>query len=185
MHSAAVRFGRALRAILSQFAFNAPARMIVLICTIALMAGCARSSVIPLANDTVQITSSAAPICGMAGAQSVAVRQAAVETIRRGYDKFLIQDGAYQSTVGVVGYTPVVAQSNGTATVYGNRAYGTSTTTVTGGQPTVGGHHNQALIVKMFKDGDAAGANAVSARQTLGPKWQDDVQSNAATCAGG
>jgi hypothetical protein len=37
--------------------------------------------------------------------------------------------------------------------------------------------------VKMFKDGDPKGANAVSARTTLGPKWQEaDQESPARTC---
>mgnify|MGYP003694576267 CR=1 FL=1 len=31
----------------------------------------------------------------------------------------------------------------------------------------------RGLIVKMFKEGDPKGANAISARATLGPKWQE------------
>jgi hypothetical protein len=152
---------------------------IAMACALAGLAGCAKSSVIPLAADTVQITASTARACGRAGAQEVAVRRAAVETIQRGYDKFLVVGGGYQSSLYVAGYTPVQANTygSGTATRYGNSVYGSgySTTTVTGGQPIVAGSHDQGLVVKMFKDGDPAGSNAVSARGTLGAKWKETV----------
>jgi hypothetical protein len=53
-------------------------------CALAGLTGCAKSSVIPLAADTVQITAATARACGQTGAQEVAVRRAAVETIQRG-----------------------------------------------------------------------------------------------------
>jgi hypothetical protein len=146
---------------------------------VATLGGCAKSSTIPLAADTLQITASAARACGRAGAQEVAVRRAAVETIQRGYDKFLVIGGGYQSNLYVAGYTPVSANTYGTgsATRYGNSVYGSgySTTTFTGGQPIIAGSHDQGLVVKMFKDGDPAGSNAVPARETLGPKWKEAV----------
>jgi hypothetical protein len=148
--------------------------------------GCARSAAMPLAKDTVEITSSAAPACGRAGAQKVAFQRAAVETIRRGYDRFVIVGGEAQTDIRVLGYTPTTAYTTGsaTATGYGNTAtaYGSSTTTVTGGMPIYGGSHNQGLVVKMFRDGDPAGANALEARQVLGPAWQDAVNKNTWTC---
>ena len=140
----------------------------------------------PLAQDTIQITSSAAPLCGATGAQNVAVQRAAAETIRWGYDRFVIIGSQYQNNVGVVGYTPVTAQTTGSVTAnrFGNQttAYGNSTTTYSGGQPITGGKHNQDLVVKMFKDADPGASNAVSARETLGPKWQDAVAQNSTTC---
>jgi hypothetical protein len=148
--------------------------------------GCAGSSAIPLAQDTVQISSRAAPVCGAEGAQKVAFRQASVETIRRGYDRFLIIGGQYRNDVGVVGYTPVMAQTTGyaTATGYGNTAtaYGSATTTYSGGQPIIAGSHRQGLVVKMFRDNDPAGKNALSARAELGPKWAELVKSETITC---
>jgi hypothetical protein len=148
--------------------------------------GCARSAAMPLAQDTLQITSTAAPFCGREGAQKVAFQRAAAETIRHGYDRFVILGGEAQTNIHVVGYTPTRAYTTGyaTATGYGNTAtaQGTSTTTVTGGQPIYGGSHNQDLVVKMFRDGDPAGANALSARETLGPGWQEAVNKNAWTC---
>lgn len=143
-----------------------------------LLQGCAKTSVIPLSSDTIQLTAGAAPICGQVGAQAVAAKQAAVETIRRGYDRFAILGGAYQNDVRVVGYTPVVANTQ--ATVSGN--YGYANTTVTGGSPIIMGSHNEGLVVKMFKASDPAGANAVDARTSLGPEWKKQVESGTATC---
>ncbi|MBU2581135.1 MAG: hypothetical protein KJ622_05390 [Alphaproteobacteria bacterium] len=150
------------------------------------LAACAHATVIPLSNDTIQITSAAAPVCGMTGAQKVALRGAAVETIKRGYDRFLITGGAYANNVAVVGHTPVVARTSGSGygTVYGNNVSMTtgSTTTVTGGQPIIAGSHNQGLVVKMYKDGQPGADNAISARAELGPKWQEIVAAPGATC---
>jgi hypothetical protein len=157
---------------------------LVMLVLCVVLAGCARSSVIPMSADTFQIMSGAAPICGATGAQMVAARQAAVETIRRGYDRFMVVNGGYQNNVGVVGYTPVTANSYGSASVYGNTAYGSSTTTYSGGQPIIAGTHNQALVVKMFNSGDPAGHNAIDARGQLGPEWQKAIQSDSATCLG-
>lgn len=156
----------------------------IAIISAAALAGCASTAMMPISADTVQIMSGAAPICGAEGAQKVAVRQASVETIKRGFDRFIILNAAANSDVRVVGHTPVVAQSSGyaTATGFGTTAYGSSTTTVSGGYPIIAGRHHQGLLVKMFKDGDPAGGNALSARAELGPKWREAVQSEAMTC---
>jgi hypothetical protein len=132
--------------------------------------GCTTTSVIPMSQDMVQINTSAAPACGSTGAQEVAVRQAAKETLRRGYDRFIILGGQYGNNIGVVGYTPTIVQSAG------------ATTTVSGGYPIIAGRHNQALMVKMFRDGDPAAANALPARETLGSNWQELVRNDAVTC---
>jgi hypothetical protein len=114
----------------------------------AALGGCASTSTIPLAQDTFQITGRAAPICGAVGAEKVAFKQAAAETIRRGYDRFIIVGG--QAGSEVVGSTPIVFQRTG----YGGAvAYG--------GDSMVA--RNQGLIVKMLKDSDPVAANALSA----------------------
>lgn len=150
-----------------------------------ILIGCARSATLPVAADTIIITTNAAPICGSAGAQSVALRHAAIETINRGFDRFIILDGRYQNNVRVIGYTPVHAHtvSSATAVGHGNvvTAHGQSTTYFSGGSPIIAGSHDQGLLVKMFRDDDPAGANAISARQQLGPKWQEIVKENAIT----
>lgn len=139
--------------------------------SLAMLAGaCARSSVLPVAADTVRITTSAAPICGGSGAQSVALRRAAIETINRGYDGFIIVGAAEANNVQLVG-------TGGTVRMSGNMA------TYTPNAPIVMGSHDQGLVVKMFKAGDPNGANAVSARATLGSNWQETVkQGTLTTC---
>jgi hypothetical protein len=56
-----------------------------------------------------------------------------------------------------------------------------ATTTYSGGYPIVAGTHDQGLVVKMFKDDDPRGGNAISARGMLGPKWQEAIKEGAAT----
>ena len=113
------------------------ARILTILLLLPVVVGCARAGVMPLAQDTIQITSTAAPACGRQGAQKVAVQRAAAETIRRGYDRFIIVGGQAETDVRVVGYTPTQAYSTGSATATGHgnvvTAHGSSTTTVTGG----------------------------------------------------
>jgi uncharacterized protein YgbK (DUF1537 family) len=131
------------------------------------LTGCAGTSTIPLSQDSFQISASAAPICGSLGAQQIAFKQAAAETIRRGYDRFVIMGG--EASASVVGTTPIMVQRTG---------YGSAM--VTGGRPMVS--HGQDLVVKMFRPGDPAGVNALSARDTLGPEWQEIVKKPVMTC---
>jgi len=133
----------------------------------AILGGCAGASTIPLAQDTIQITARAAPICGSVGAEKLAFKQAAVETIRRGYDRFIVLNAQAGGTY--AGNTPIMVQNLGGGTVM-----------ATGGQPIIA--PNQGLVIKMFKDADPQGANALSARDTLGPEWQEQVKKDSITC---
>ena len=140
------------------------------------VAGCAQSSVMELDSNTIQITTEAAPVCGQGGAQEVAAKRAAYETLRRGYDKYVILGGDYQNNVGVVGHTPITANTYGSGNInaYGNTATysGQSSTYVSGGQPIIGGSHNQGLAVRLFRTGEPGSENAIDARNVLGPEWQ-------------
>jgi hypothetical protein len=40
---------------------------------------------------------------------------------------------------------------------------------------------NQGLVIKMFKDGDPQGLNALPARETLGPDWQEQIKKDSVT----
>ena len=150
------------------------------------LSGCVASSTLPLSADTVQITTQAAPVCGAAGAQKVALKRAAGETINRGFDRFIIVNGQLQASTQLVGYTPVVAQSTGSATAWGNGntayATGQSTTTYSGGMPITATSHSQGLVVKMFKEGDPAGQMALDAKSILGPDWQKAIKDPNPTC---
>ncbi len=135
-----------------------------------MLASCASASTIPLAKDTIQITARAAPACGGQGAEKVAIKQAAVETLQRGYDKFIIVNTSASTNIQVVGHSPVYANT------YGN------TTTFTGGAPVYGGSHNQGIVVKMFKNGQAGSSNALDAKTSLGPEWEKAVKEKTISC---
>jgi hypothetical protein len=151
-----------------------------------LLAGCAQSSAIQTSANSLQVTTSAAPICGATGAQKVAYQRAAIETINHGYDRFIITGAAAQNSVHTAGYTPVYANTTGTlyGSTYGNtfRGTGFATTTYSGGYPIIAGTHDQAFSIQMFHDGDAGAESAISARDTLGPDWQTLIQRPPATC---
>jgi len=136
------------------------------------LGGCTRTSVMPVASNVFEITTSAGLVCGASGAQAVASRDAAIATLQNGYDSYIILDG--QSQESVVGYTPVTANTYGTATAFGSpgmaTAYGSSTTTYSGGAPIV--RHNQSLVVRMFHANDPGADDALQARNVLGPNWQ-------------
>jgi len=127
--------------------------------------GCVGTSVMPFSANTVQITTSAAPACGQSGAQRVAMTDAAITTITSGYDSFIVGGAQAENNVGVVGYTPVVANTY-------SSGYGTSFTTVSGGAPIIGGTHDQSIVVQMFHASDPNAANAIPARSFLGADWQ-------------
>lgn len=150
------------------------------------LTACASSSVMPLSANTFQISSSAAIACGAQGAQQIALRRAAKETLRNGFDKFVIMGAQAQNNTGVVGYTPVTASTygNATATTYGNMTTlsGSATTNYYGGQPIYGGSFDQGLVVRAFRADDPQGANAISARAILGAEWQKEMNENDNTC---
>lgn len=200
-------------------------RLLVPMAVAIALGACASTSVMPISKDTYQITASVASECGATGAQQIALKQAAVETIRKGYDKFLIVGNEYSNNVRVVGYTPIVANTTTTTkatkvdkhakvrpdkkekdkkekrdsdrdkadrdrkhhkTVHHTKEKikTHSKTTYSGGQPIIDGTHDQELVVKMFSSDDPEGADAISARETLGPDWRDAVASKTTTCFG-
>lgn len=108
-----------------------------------LAAGCVSTAFDPvienhwISEDTVNITVSAAPVCGFSAAKEGVFRAASIQTINKGYDGFIIlqQDGSH----GGIG-----------------PAY-------------------MALRIKMIHGADPLPGDAVSARATLGPRWQTIV----------
>lgn len=125
-----------------------------------LLAGCVSTDVTPVAQNVIIINTSAAPVCGGRGAREVAFRQAAAETIRRGYDVFFVIDSASQNNVRTTGYT---------VTQYGVTA-------------NVGGSRDQSLAIAMFRYGDPQGVNGLDARAELGPDWAAIVAQSQVIC---
>lgn len=150
--------------------------LIAMTASAMVLAACAETSVMPLAKDTIRISTTGDDICGEQGAQMVALRTAAVESIRRGYDSFIIVGAGGDERTRLIGITPVTAQTNSAATVAGSGSAvvgtGNSTTTYSGGVPMYSTEYRQGLTVRMFHAGDPEGANALSARETLGSGWE-------------
>ena len=144
---------------------------------IALLAatGCVSIDVTPLSVDMMLISARSESVCGSSGTKDLAFRQAAIETLRAGYDGFIIVDADAESRLGVVGYTPMTANTS-----YG---YGSATTTITGGDPVYSGWHEQDFIIKMMSANDPLAEKALDARTVLGEDWLEIIESkNKITC---
>lgn len=158
------------------------------------LAGCANSTAIPLQHDTVQIKASAAIACGPEGAARVAYQNAAKQTLLHGYDKFMIINAAHTNTIRMIARTPVQTNTSISGVYSGNTIYGggfanttghlsgSARSTTTGGTPIYGGSYKQDYVVKMFKETDPHGSNALSARHILGADWQTKMNEKTNTC---
>jgi hypothetical protein len=138
---------------------------------LAALTACASSNTMRTSANTAIVQTSAAPICGGAGAALVAQKQAAIETIKAGYDRYIIIDGRSANNVGVA-QTPGTFRSNGVVT----GGFYSGTTIYQPGMPIIYGTHDQALAIYMFRDGDPGANQAVSAREMLGPEWPELVK---------
>jgi hypothetical protein len=123
------------------------------------------------------IQTGAAPVCGGQGAIRVAQQLAAIETIRAGYDRYIITGGQAQNNV-------TVTQMPGSYTTAGTYGYGSyrGTTTYQPGPTFVSGTHDQGLAIVMFREGEPEAQQAVSARDALGPDWEEKVKRGVHTC---
>lgn len=146
------------------------------------LAACAGAQATRTSANTMIIDAGAAPACGRSGAVKVAAKSAAVETIRAGYDKYIITGAAAQSNITTT-QTPGTFNTFGTSTYLGGgfRTYN-ATTTYTPGPTIVAGSHDRQLGVVMFRNGEPGAEQAIDARETLGAEWQDIVKSGVHTC---
>lgn len=116
----------------------------------AMLAGCAQTDIQPLTRTSFKVATSAAPACGPSGARRVANQAAAIEVINRGGDRFVFvgdQSGSRMTGMTYNAYT-------------GFETYNT---------------HDQAMVVQMVQKGDGNYNDALSAREILGPEWQQKV----------
>ena len=141
------------------------------------LAGCARAQAVRASANTMIIQAGAAPICGRQGAARVAQETAAIETIRAGYDRYILTGAQAQNNVTVT----QLPGSYSTSGWYGQGQYNATTTYQPGGA-IVSGSHDQDLTVVMFKDGEPGSQQAIPARDALGPDWQDKVKNGIRTC---
>lgn len=153
-------------------------RLVACLAAAGLVSACTSSSAVRTSANTAIIKTSAAPVCGGAGAARVAQKQAAIETLRAGYDRYIIVGAAGANNVSVT-QGPGTYQTTG----FVQRGYYQGTTTYQPGIPVVSGTHDQAFAISMFRDGEPGFQYAIPARETLGPKWQELVKSgNVGTC---
>ena len=141
------------------------------------LAGCARSEAVRTSANTMIIQTGAAPVCGGTGALKVSQQLAAIETIKAGYDRYIITGGQSANNVRAI-QTPGSYNTSGT---YGGGFY-QQRTTYQPGATIIAGSHDQGLEIVMFKDGEPNSQQAISAREMLGPEWADKVKSGVRTC---
>ena len=85
--------------------FNGTGIRAVLLAFCGLLTACAHSSVMDLDSNTVQVSANTAPVCGSEGAQRVTTRLAAIETIKHGFDSYVILGSQAGSTLQYAGST--------------------------------------------------------------------------------
>lgn len=119
-------------------------------------ASCTTSETVQTSKSTAIVQTSAAPVCGGGGAMKAGYKHAAIATINAGFDRFVITNGSSADNVRMV-YT----------------GYGFAQA----------GSHDQAFNVKMFHEGESGSGDAISAREVLGPKWQEIVKKGIVTCS--
>jgi hypothetical protein len=147
-----------------------------------LLTSCVQSNTMRVSQNEAIIQTSAAPICGGIGAARAAQKMAAVETIKAGYDRYIIVSAAAANNVHAT-QLPGSYQTYGTINSY-SPGYGTvnATTTYTPGATIYSGTHDQSIGVHMFKEGEPGSQQALSARETLGPKWEVIVKDGVQVC---
>ena len=148
---------------------------------IPLLAGCAAAQATRTSQNTLQIDAGAAPACGARGAARVAAKAAAIETIKAGYERYIIGGGYAQNNVRV-SQLPGEFNTTGQLSYGGGSGSYSGTTTYTPGPTIVTGSHDRNLNVIMFNKGDPGYEQGLDARQALGPEWQEIVKNGVRTC---
>ena len=143
---------------------------IVLVPLVFLLTACAGAQATRTSANTMLIDGGAAPACGAGGAARVAAKSAAIETIRAGFDRYIIAGGQAQNNVSV-SQMPGTFQTVGSATYGGGFGTYRATTSYVPGPTIVSGSHDRSLSVVMFRPGDPGFENALDAREALGPEW--------------
>lgn len=151
----------------------------IFIFALALLAGCARTETIRTSANSFILQTVAPADCGAVGAARVASQMAAVETIRAGFDRYIIIGGQASNNVTYV-QSPAVTYTERTPS--NGRDRGSETTTYVPATTSAVGTHDQELSVVMFRNGDPDGQNAISARDALGPDWADKVKDGVRRC---
>ena len=125
----------------------------------AVLIGCARTSTVHVGEDTIEVTVHVGTICDARDAARLAQRHAAVETIRRGFDDYIV--------IGSVGGDHVAGEAPETART---TLFGGGGTLFSEDAPLLA--HHRVLTVRMFQAGEGDSTATVSARAVLGDEWE-------------
>ena len=146
---------------------------VLLVALLGVTTGCARTSTVPVDADTIEIAVRVGTICDGTDADRLARRQAAVETIRRGFQDFVVIDSVGGDHAAE--YVPETARTN---------LFGASAAPLFSEDAPLLAHH-RVLTVRMLHAGQGDSAESVSARAVLGDDWEALVAKGApATCLG-
>ena len=146
---------------------------ILLLLLPVVLTGCARTSTAPVGADTIEVTVHVGTICDGGDAERLARRHAAVETIRRGFDDYVVIDS--------VGGDHTAKEEPATART--TLSGGSGRTLFSEDAPLLA--HHRVLTVRMFQAGEGDSAATVSARAVLGDEWEAVVaRGPATTCLG-
>lgn len=107
---------------------------------------------------------------------------AAVETLRRGFDRYMIVGAASANNVSTHRTGPTMATTYGTGSLTGNYYSGNSTTYYSGSQTIVSGSHDNQVRVRTFSPGQSGYDQALDAKTELGTEWEKLVKSGVKTC---
>lgn len=122
-------------------------RSLIAVTSLLIVVGCVETSVQPLTQSSFKISTEAEDMCGAKGTRQITFREAAIEVIKRGADRFIVVGDQSRSAI-----------TGGMFTTYGGfDSYGTNT---------------QDMVIQIVTKGDPRFGDALSARQTLGPDWQ-------------
>lgn len=147
-----------------------------------ILTSCAQTTVTPVAKNQIIISTSAEAACGSTGSAKVASRMAAVETIRRGYQRYIITGASSANNVSVFQTGPTYSSTSGTAYSVGNTTYGNASTYYGGQQTIMAGSHDTSLGVVMFNPGEPGFDRAIDAKTELGPNWHKIVKDGINIC---
>ncbi len=164
-----------------------------LLAACVLLPGCVHTSVMQLNANTAEVTVSGAPVCGDTGTQQVAYEDAAIATLRAGFDGFVILGTGEGDMLAGVAVTPSTASTvtngdfsaNSTGGFTNGNVDSVSSTTVSGGSTLPFFRHKDEIVIRMFRAADPAYAQAVPARGVLGPTWAQKLTGGMpTTCTG-
>ena len=157
---------------------------ILSIVTMSLILGiisCASTEIVQVARNQAIISTTAAPVCGTDGALRVAQKMAAVATLRRGYERFLLSGVGSHSNVEVKTVPGSYSYTTGTVNTIGNTTFG-SFQTYTPSETEITGKNHAEMHVLMLNRGDAGYSSALDAKEVLGSEWKKIVEKGVSTC---